>query len=71
MDPASRKLIRVSVDDEIPGETGDLVDAADGQEAGAAVSVYSGERAVPWRSWMFEVNQMLMFGGQFALNVVE
>jgi topoisomerase-4 subunit B len=26
MDPASRKLIRVSIDDDEPGETDDLVD---------------------------------------------
>lgn len=32
MDPASRKLIRVSVDDEIPGETGDLVERLMGKK---------------------------------------
>jgi topoisomerase-4 subunit B len=32
MDPASRKLIRVSVDDEVPGETGDLVERLMGKK---------------------------------------
>jgi topoisomerase-4 subunit B len=32
MDPASRKLIRVSVDDEFPGETGDLVERLMGKK---------------------------------------
>ncbi|HHX90613.1 MAG TPA: DNA topoisomerase IV subunit B, partial [Paracoccus sp.] len=32
MDPASRKLIRVSVDDDIPGETGDLVERLMGKK---------------------------------------
>ncbi|MBY6200465.1 DNA topoisomerase IV subunit B [Maritalea mobilis] len=32
MDPASRKLIRVSIDDEVPGETGDLVERLMGKK---------------------------------------
>ncbi len=32
MDPASRRLIRVSVDDDIPGETGDLVERLMGKK---------------------------------------
>jgi len=32
MDPASRKLIRVSVDDDVPGETGDLVERLMGKK---------------------------------------
>jgi len=32
MDPATRKLIRVSVDDDVPGETGDLVERLMGKK---------------------------------------
>jgi topoisomerase-4 subunit B len=32
MDPASRKLIRVEVDDAAPGETGDLVERLMGKK---------------------------------------
>ncbi len=32
MDPASRKLIRVSLDEATPGETGDLVDRLMGKK---------------------------------------
>jgi topoisomerase-4 subunit B len=32
MDPEQRKLIRVSIDDEVPGETGDLVERLMGKK---------------------------------------
>jgi topoisomerase IV subunit B len=32
MDPASRKLIRVSIDDDVPGETGDLIERLMGKK---------------------------------------
>jgi topoisomerase-4 subunit B len=32
MDPASRKLIRVTVDEDAPGETGDLVERLMGKK---------------------------------------
>ena len=46
MDPDSRKLIRVTIDEDEPGETGDLVERLMGKKARDAVPVYSGKRAV-------------------------
>jgi topoisomerase IV subunit B len=46
MDPASRKLIRVSVDEDAPGETGDLVERLMGKKPELRFPVYPGERAV-------------------------
>ncbi len=46
MNPVTRKLIRVSIDEDEPGDTGDLVERLDGEEARVAVSVYSGECTV-------------------------
>ncbi len=46
MNPATRKLIRVTIDEDEPGRDRRSGRASDGQEAGAAVPVYPGERAV-------------------------
>ena len=62
MDPTSRKLIRVTVEEDAPRRDGGSGGAADGEEAGAAVRVYQRERNRPvvgygqskWGSWMFE-----------------
>jgi topoisomerase-4 subunit B len=66
MDPASRKLIRVSVDDEVPGETGDLVERLMGKKPELRFQ-YIQENAIQglWRSWMFELQ---MTSGATALN---
>ena len=46
MNPATRKLIRVSIHDEVPGETGDLVERLMGKKPELQVSIYQRERAV-------------------------
>ena len=43
MDPKSRRLIRVTIDEDEPGQTGDLVERLMGKKAGIAVPVYHGE----------------------------
>ena len=42
----TRKLIRVTIDEDEPGETGDLVERLMGKKARDAVPVHSGKRAV-------------------------
>jgi hypothetical protein len=54
MDPASRKLIRVSVDDEVPGETGDLVERLMGKKPELRFQYIQENARVWWRSWMFD-----------------
>ncbi len=46
MDPKTRTLIRVTIDEDEPGETGDLVERLMGKKTGTAVPVYSGKRAI-------------------------
>ena len=53
MDPEQRKLIRVSIDDEFPGETGDLVERLMGKKPELRFQ-YIQENASLWRSWMCE-----------------
>ena len=57
MDPKSRKLIRVTIDEDEPGQTGDLVERLDGQKTGAALPVYLRKTRGLLRSWMFEFLQ--------------
>jgi topoisomerase IV subunit B len=49
MNPATRRLIRVSVDDDLPGETGDLVERLMGKRPELRFQ-YIG-RATSTRSW--------------------
>ena len=46
MDPKTRKLIRVTIDEDEPGETGDLVERLMGKKPRTALPVYFGECTV-------------------------
>ena len=71
MDPASRKLIRVTIDEDEPGETGDLVEP-DWEKAGVAVPVYPGKRAVCGGTGCLRVRRVSELGqGAKALGLFE
>ena len=51
MNPLTRKLIRVSIDDDEPGMTGDLVERLMGRSRNCGSSIFKRTRGL-WRSWM-------------------
>ena len=55
MDPKSRKLIRVTIDEDEPGQTGDLVERLMGKKPSCGSSIFRRTRGL-LRSWMFEGN---------------
>ncbi len=53
MNPETRKLIRVTIDDDVPGETGDLVERLMGKKPELRFQYIRRTRG-SWRSWMCE-----------------